>query len=219
VAKRPSVPISADQGERFPLRVLRLDPGEKLTVVFRTARVTGLFTHFTKGRSRYCDPACCAWGCPKAERCWKGYDLVDAHDVRKNIWVPWVLEITEHLELDLRGLYSRGQVWELSCGEQSKEHRSPVTGKFLGVASADQVGPPMPFESTLRSLYHVERIALDERNPMPDRILVVARKGPLKLEKPKLAEPSEETKPYVPLTERYRQQTHNGAHQSTEQQP
>jgi hypothetical protein len=176
MSKRPSVPNSASQGEEFALRVLRVEAAETLTVVFRTASVTGCFTHFVKGRSRYCDPDVCKWGCPRLERTWKGYDLVDCFEPRSSMWVPWVLEITEHLELDLRGRYARGHSWQLARAAEAKDHRSPVVGKFLGVVPADRVQPTVNFDAVLRTLFHVERISLDVRNPMPDRILVTAHK-------------------------------------------
>ena len=41
----------------------------------------------------------------------KGYAHAEIYSRAIKAWNPVVLEITEHLELDLRGQYARGQVW------------------------------------------------------------------------------------------------------------
>lgn len=154
------------------VRVLRL--GEGLTETLRTlaASYRGLLTHWHKGRSYYC---------PGAELCnyhrlptvWKGYTPIEVWKAIDCCWYPWVLEISENLDLDMKPRFDRGQVWEIERTVRKKKGcGAPVKGRLL--EERDQAHFPEPFamSAILRTLYNWKDIRLDQDNPLPPRTLV-----------------------------------------------
>lgn len=164
------------QGTRHVLRVFRLKPGERCTVRTLSESYGGLFTHFVRGRSVYCDPTNCNPANHRTGRFWKGYAAAEVWMKPEGLYVPVVLELTEALELDVRGRWKRGQLWELSREKQVGRRHPPIVGVLLG----DAPGPlPPAFDcfDVLTHLYHADGIQLEEENPMPPRVMVKASVG------------------------------------------
>lgn len=170
---------AADNARPQPLqlRVFRVEPATTEHVRLLSYAYGGLFTHWGK-RSLYCDPrGCRVSGCPRGERYWKGYGLVERWVEQALIWVPVVLEITENLELDFRGVWARGQVWRLTRMGQEGRKKTPVTGRMVETLDPDSVRPEVGIGSVLKAMYHVDQISLEAKNPMPPRTYVEPVKG------------------------------------------
>lgn len=159
--------------EGYSLRVLRVEPGQALTVRFLSDSYGGLLTHWVRGRSVYC---------PGKEECnsvnhrmptyWKGYISTELWSQTDKLWFPNVLELTEHSELDIRKLAKRGQVWMFSRAPQKGNQRTPVAARFLELRDASKWPSAHDYRPILHSLYHAEGIKANISNPMPAKITV-----------------------------------------------
>lgn len=170
-----SRPPGADGGlPSYPLRVFRVAPGARHFVRTLSARYYGLFTHFLRGRSLYCEGDECLPAIHRTTRYWKGYFAGEVYSKKDQLWLPVVLEITEHLELDLRHRFARGQVWDMSRLPESKKKREPVQGTLLETLDERAVPPAFSIVECLQHLYHRTDLDLNARNPLPDRVVVTA---------------------------------------------
>ena len=113
----------------FALRVFRVSAGETAILRMVSAGYSGLFTHWVRGRSIYCPGDSCSTATHRAGRIWKGYLFAEQWINPSKLWAPVVLEISEHLELDFRHIYARGQIWELSRKEMFGGNKFPSSGK------------------------------------------------------------------------------------------
>lgn len=164
------------EGSRHVLRVFRLKPGERAKIRTLSEAYDGLFTHFVRGRSKYCDPLNCNPADHRTGRFWKGYASAELWLPRETLWMPIVLEITEALELDLRGRWERGQCWELTREKQVGKRHPPIVGVLVGKAEG-KLPPAFGVLDVLTHLYHADGLQLGELNPMPPRVLVAASPG------------------------------------------
>ena len=166
-------PPSAPTEGATRLSVHRVDPGKSVVVQsLHSGRVPGLFAHWARSRSVYCDPEGCPSGIHKEPKFWKGYLAVRLYNPRSGKWLPTVLEVSEHLELDLRGVLERGQLWEIARLPQTGKKRQPVFGKLLERRAAGSCPPDFCVLPVLVHLYHVSTICLDAENPLPPRVMV-----------------------------------------------
>lgn len=172
MSERNPPPAGQGPARNLPLKVFRVDPGQTVTVRMLSKSYGGLFTHWARGRSHYCNPDGCDGTLHKTERFWKGYAAADIWNRQRALWFPVVLEITEHTELDLRQVYKRGQVWELERPAQAKSKKGPVRAWLIESRDPAQVPPAHEIVPVLRHLYHVDCIDLESSNPMPDRVYV-----------------------------------------------
>ena len=103
--------------ERFnfhAVRVHRIDGNTSQFVRMLSTDYKGLFTHYYQKRSHYCVGETCRIPTHASDRVWKGYVPAELLlQGKRPVWVPICLEISENLELDFRGVYERGQLWEL----------------------------------------------------------------------------------------------------------
>lgn len=159
------------------LRVFRVRPGESWSIRTLSAEYGGIFTHYTKERSVYCDPDDCVAGLHRTERFWKGYAAVEVYDQRAAKWLPTVLEITEHLELDFRERFDRGQCWELWRMKETRKKKEPVQGTLLEERDPNTFPPAFDYVPVLLAIYHLERIDLSAKNPRPMKIYLPASEG------------------------------------------
>lgn len=174
IPSRPTVPPASAMRA---LRVLSVAQGTTYHVQFLADDYGGCLTHYKK-KSHYCKGNDCpAWLHNCGDTTWKGYAAVVVWNAAKKVWMPWVLEITESLELDLRSIVRRGQIWELWRNAAGKRS-SPAEGKLLE-EDRDPAGVPAAFSvvSVVRQLYHFTAIDLSQRNPMPPRTLVADIEG------------------------------------------
>jgi hypothetical protein len=168
------------ESERLPthrLRVFRVCPGVQVIARTLSPSYKGCFTHWSRKKSILCLGSECNPADHKTQKLWKGYALVELYDQVAAHWLPTVLEISEHLELDLRGKYKRGQVWEFSREKEQGKKVTPVMGRLLEQRDPDTFPREFSFVSVLQHLYHAETIDLSCHNPLPDRILVTHSEG------------------------------------------
>lgn len=160
------------------VEVLRLKVGVTISIRSLSDEIGGCFTHWVPKRSEYCDPDSCFPGCAKKLREWKGYTAVEAWDKQLELWIPWVLEFTSTAHLDVRVLWRRGQVWQLSRPDATKK-KKPAMGCRL-IREDDPRDYPSAFGITpvLLALFRIPAIDLSARNPMPDRLAVEVSAGP-----------------------------------------
>jgi hypothetical protein len=177
---RPQSPLAAMRA----LRTLSVASGATYHVMFLADTYGGCFTHYKK-KSHYCKGnECPAWLHNCGDTTWKGYAPVVVWNAAKNVWMPWVLEMTESLEVDLRGIVRRGQVWEIWRNPLGKKS-TPVECKLLeDDRDAKRIPPVFDIVPVLRGLYHLTQIDLSQKNPMPPRTLVcdIAGDGPAVLQ-------------------------------------
>ena len=174
---RDPVPPTDPRVTAYRLRIWRVASDTTCTVRTLSPAIQGLFAHWRNGRSFYCNPGGCPSDLHSKPQNWKGYIAAERWVEQLQLWFPVCLELTEHCELDMRGAYERGQVWELSREKESKTVKRPVVARLHEVC--DERSFPIPFDilPVLRTLYHADHIALDVANPMPPRTLVQPSKG------------------------------------------
>lgn len=183
----------------YPLEVFRIKPGESWFVKMLGERqpIRGCFTHWMGRFSVYCPGTGCEPNAHKRERIWKGYTACEVwYPEPPGFWRPYVLEVTEHAELEMRHKYQRGQVWELSCAPATKTKHFPVVARL----SEEITNVPADFETVLCLLrfYHRTdgKIDLSNKNPLPDRVFVTANPGnppSEQAEKPRIIPADKET--------------------------
>jgi len=190
--------MTAENETARTLRIFRVEEGTTVHARTLSDGYAGLFTHYTRGRSVYCKGDQCDSVVHKVDRIWKGYAAVELWNVATKKWTPVVLEISEALELDLRGLWKRGQVWEFYRDRPTSKKAMPIMGKLLEERGPDSVPPPFDFKAVLMHLYHQPIIHLGALNPMPARILVLDSEGA----PPAILEPAKvDEKPVDPKVE------------------
>lgn len=171
-AKQPprSLPVVA-------IKVLRIEPGHTAYVRTLSTEYGGIMTHWFKGRSHFCCGANCDATMHKTKRYWKGYTPVELYSEADGLWYPWVLEITEHLELDFRGRFDRGQVWELFRYE-AKTIGEPVRGVLHETVDLDKLRPAFDIVPILKTMYHwLEPMPITVKNPLPGRTIAEPTQG------------------------------------------
>ena len=161
----------------YVLRVFRVEAGQAHIVRTCSPHYSGLFTHWTRGRSVYCIGADCPSPMHRAGKIWKGYVYSELWLIKEKLWAPIVLEISEHLELDFRHLYARGQLWEIFRGANVRGKQTPVQGKLLEEHDPEKFPPGRDCLPVLRYLYHCDSLVLGEKNPLPDRVIVSYAEG------------------------------------------
>jgi hypothetical protein len=173
-AENPSV-----RPEPQPLAVHRLKPGTKGVVWTLSKRIAGCQTHFVKGQSEYCQGAICRPDWHRIPPIWKGFIAACVWTLPDGLWRPCVLEVTEALEKDMRGLYARGQVWELTVAHKTKRTNPPLRGRLVKQETDCPVPEAFPILDVLRTLYRVEHIELNAVNTQTARQLMEPVEGPI----------------------------------------
>lgn len=172
--------------DHFQLRVLRFEKGQTIALrllsvptlhVQGEPRIGGCLTYF-KSHTHYFDRANPAQGIKRQDLVWKGYVAAEAYEQRQNLWLPCVLEITEHMELDLRGEPLRGQVWSVTRPHPTKKAKHPpMIATWLEDRDPDSFPVPFDMQPTLRILYHTDQVLLDVPNGLPARPMVLPSQG------------------------------------------
>lgn len=162
-------PAEQIAGKPIEVEVARIDPGSSHIFRILSASYGGLFTHY-KGFSRYC-PGEDFCELHRLERIWKGYAAAEWWLERERVWRPCVLEITECLELDMRGRFGRGQVWEVFKGQRTKRKSPKLEGKLHETVDSALLQPAFDIMPVLRKLYHVDAVDLSKKSPCAARVL------------------------------------------------
>lgn len=170
----PSVPISGGASPRTSLQtleILRLAQGTSQTVVLTSPLYQGLLTHYAK-RTEVCLGSDCR-ECRRGQRLfYRGYGAGLKHDAASKKWLPVVIELTERLEHDMNGIWSRGQVWLLSKEKDTKETRGKVTGELKNQLDPLMIPPPVDIEPPLKALFRVEFLPWGALNNVPRAVAV-----------------------------------------------
>jgi hypothetical protein len=160
------------------LRVFRQAVGSTHYVRLVSREYGGCFTHWMKQNSQYCDGPRCIWNCAKQRKQWKGYGAADVYDPVAKLYVPFALEITESMELDLRGRWTRGSIWRIHWPFAKKGHNEPKRAEFVRQLDEREVPPVWDVVPCLLNMFHIFSIDLTVKNPMPPRVLVQSNAGP-----------------------------------------
>lgn len=156
--------------EPVPIEVHRCELGKKVLWAGLSEQITGCMTHWLKGRSRYCGGAECRYQCSRLESLWKGYVAALVYRHESKTWIYGVVELPGHAELDTRGRYARGQIWELSRAVDRRGKQSPVAARFVRDELPQTTPPAFAVEQVLVHLFQEQRLDLRTRNPMPPRL-------------------------------------------------
>lgn len=176
----------SDEGPRplsVPTRrlgVLRVGEGETHDVIFvQGGPILGLLTHYESKRSYACDGEGCTRCRKGIDRVWKGYAAILHWDKAGKQWWPNCLEITESLELDLRGRIFHSGMWQLSRKAPTKPGRHPpIVGMELQRGPAPLMCPTFDIMPAVHWLYHDYAIELITPSPIPPRATVTAVAAP-----------------------------------------
>lgn len=156
----------------YALRVFRVEPGMQVFVRMLSPEIRGVMTHFHRGRSQVCMGDDCPPAMHREKQFWKGYVACEFYDKKPKLWFPTVLEVTECLELDMRGIIERGQVWELFRHAEAKKGE-PVRGALHETLDAAKLRDPFDIIPVLRTLYHCLGVfPASVKNPLPPRVLI-----------------------------------------------
>jgi hypothetical protein len=170
-------PVPPKNPNEIKVQVFRVKPGQRWHIRTLSEQYGGLFTHWKKPRSEYCPGE--EGGCQlhRTPTFWKGYSAVDVFDETTELWNPAVLEISEHLELDFRNVYRKGQMWLLSRDHVLDHKKPPVRGVCVADVDHGELRELFDVRPVLRTLFHAPNLALDKKNPMPARTVLEAVKG------------------------------------------
>lgn len=160
-----------------PLTIFRIGAGAVAHVRVLSNDYRGVFTHWYNRRSFYCAGKDCNQLAHRLDKIWKGYASVEVYSADRKRWVPFVLEISEHLELDLRGVWARGQVWEMWREDQATKKPNPVQGKMQELKAPETFPPAFDIRPPLLHLYHLHSIDLSAINPLPPRMFLAESEG------------------------------------------
>lgn len=174
-------------GRSQRIELLSVELNEECYVRFLTA-LRQLGTHYFKaaGDKKARSHPCYGANCQKPDHSHpyisKWYAAVLCWDAEHKDWREWVLEVTEGLELNLRGEHLPGSEWFITRSGESGA-RSPVSGTKLGDVDADSLGKPCDVEQFLKHFYRKDHLPAPSRPPIPDRPVSVTRPGmpPLRL--------------------------------------
>lgn len=161
-----------------PVRVWRCPPNEEHFVQILDSVIFGFFVHYVKGatkakgRSRPCLGEECPSDKHKLDRQWIGYLPADLWSGPEKVWRPIVLQVTEHLEQEFRGVIARGQEWSISA--VSDRDRTNVATRGALIRTVDGAILPLAFDvkPVLVNLYHCLALPPHAPNPLPPRLVL-----------------------------------------------
>lgn len=109
---------------------------------------------------------------------WRGWAPVEVFDDVQQVWWPWVLEITECLEEQLRGRQLRGEVWGITRPKE-KEKGNRVVGVFVERQAAETMRKPFDIMPVLLRAYHLDEIPMGKPNTIPPKLILGPVEGEL----------------------------------------
>jgi len=164
-----------------PVRLLRLKANQRYKVRILsevTGRIGGEMTVYTPAGSRFV-PSFVSQEESKERFTWKGFLCVLYLVPEECLWRHAVLEVTEHLELAMRGDVRRGQTWLLSRGpDRSKgkrQHPAPVCGVLQATEPAEHWPQPFEMRDVIAGVYGCRKgevLELATFCPLPDKLFI-----------------------------------------------
>jgi hypothetical protein len=187
--------IAESNGKLVPnnvmvVEVFSIEEGQTVFARMLDDQSFGMWTHWS-GRSTV---ACkqhfdsCTW-CKK-EKVWKGYLPIEIWMPIAKVWIPWVLEMSERLEQDFRGLLERGQTWEIFRHAPTSKHKAPQQAKLHESHDPKTLPPAFDITPVLLNLFHLGKLPPHIKNPLPQRVLMQPSSG----EGPSILKPTEKDK-------------------------
>lgn len=173
-----------------PLRLIWVPAGPTLHVLF-LGPIRGLNMHYHQGRPLPClGEASCPPDRHRAMPVWYGYAPVELFRPESLLWVPYVLEITAHLETRLAGRTLRGEVWAL-CRRETTKRKSAVEGELKDRFDEAEISPCFEIKSVLEAWFREENLPLGAVNPVTPKTYLpsAVRRPPLIDPVPAPAEP------------------------------
>jgi len=162
----------------IPLRVERVDPGASKDVWITGITMHGIMTRFQNGRSVYVHPEDHETVVVGKPIVWKGFLSACVYDRNLKQWVPVCLEISERLELDLRGRWKRGQIWRLSRAKLEGKKKPPTRGALIETREDRDTPHPLDLRHKIEDIFRVKGMHLTTDNPLPDHVIVVPVNAP-----------------------------------------
>lgn len=184
----------------YPLRLLRLQPGEECTVWIthhvEGGMVKGLFTRHNGERSEIISRSEALEKVKGRPGVWKGYLSALEWRAPEKKWLPVVLEITERSEQDFRGKIARGQVWRVWKGPKDRKKKIALRAAFLESRPEETTPPALDVLPKLRNdIFRQDQISLESDNPLPDLVVVIAVDAPAPGEKAGAASTPPQSRP------------------------
>src|SRR4029077_4456212 len=121
----------SDNTSTRAVKVWRVANGATGQELMLSPEIIGLATHWVNKRSEHCQQEDCPANWHRTKSYWRGYTAILGWNHLVKLWMPYVLEVTPNLELDLRGVYRRGQVWEIARPPVRGTKKYPVVGRLL----------------------------------------------------------------------------------------
>lgn len=165
----------AAPSERAPqsevARVVTVPSNDSLTVLF-SGPPLGILAHWIGKRNKACPGlAECPATIHRIAPTWYGYAPVRLWDPGRGAWVGHVLEVTESLEEQLRGLDLVGSVWVLARAP-GKKRGARVEGIFVERRSEPALLAHFDVRPAVQRLYHTSEIYFGVRNPTPPKVMI-----------------------------------------------
>lgn len=160
------------QVQTTSVRIVRIEPGASVCLRMLSESIGGLITHWDGKKSKYCIGEGCPSNLHSRDRTWKGYVAAQQFRPLTKDWLPVVLELTEHAELDMREAYQRGQEWVLERRFGSNKKAGPVTASLHKPAALQALPAPFDVLRVLVHVYHCNDISLNVKNPLPPRLVL-----------------------------------------------
>lgn len=161
----------------FRLRLTRVDPGDELTVRTLSAELKGFFTHYVRKKGRVCKGKECRPDYHKEPRNWLGYIAAEVWCEDLQLYKPTCLEITQYCELDMRGLYKRGQLWTFRRLISKDKPNTALEARLIGEVDKATLPQAFPLRNVLTIVYFDEIPEAWVENPMPPRPLAQFSQG------------------------------------------
>lgn len=167
--------------EVWRLRVWRCEVNELAIVRLLSDDYGGMMTHYYRGHSQYCAGEKCNPLMHKSQITWKGYCAAEMYieptGKKKGVWRPICLELTEHCELDMRGKFARGQLWQISRPHEPDKRNPPIYAALLEERDPAAMPKAFDYKPVLQTMYHTIHLDLTVKNPLPPRVFVYDSEG------------------------------------------
>lgn len=178
------------------VRVVSVQRGEGCVIVF-VGSLDGCLSHWAQGRSWLCPgPELCPRALHAGKTLFKAFASVRIWAQSSGSWRPAVLEVTEHLEEQLRGRALPGEEWMLT--RAGRGHKSdPVSGCLLGRREEPDLLVRFDHRPAVYRMYHTDQVRWGLCNPLQPRMHLPAIEAagptlPMVLEPAEAAGPSAE---------------------------
>jgi hypothetical protein len=208
-------PHAGQEPARTPVHILSV-PQTGYLLVCLAGPIRGVMMHWHGGGSYPCRPDdTCPASIHRSGSTWKGYTPCRQWDHSLGAWVPWALEVTESLELVMRGQDLRGQVWRLARAKRKRKRGQPgatVQGQLEEVRTDPALLVTFDVRLVVERRYHCPPLVWDVPNPLQPKLTVEQVSAPppssVPLIDPYQPAPVDPAAPRVSVADRVRALSH-----------